>query len=374
MSFDDKYEILAELRNDGIKTVVAREKATGQAVEAHLFLAGRTAENTGILDKIQRLTPDHAQFVLEVGDHEGTPYVVSHLLPDRRGLREWLGGIPDAPPASGPSALSNLEKGATLPPFQAYDPSKGATLPPFQAPSAAEVEKGATLPSFRAPSLADVEKGATLPPFQAPSLQNLDKGATLPPFQAYDPSKGATLPPFQTPSLPERGETLPPFRAFNPSPPPAAGLPVDPAPAKRGADEDFLRLFQVPERAKGGLSTSSVPATPPPSFAPPPAPLPVKSGEPGEFTRLFQSSELKPPPAAAAAMPASESPTEELPLPSFAPPGSSAEAPKPADAGPGEFTRMFNAQSAAPPAAAPAPPAAAPETARGACDGSAEAR
>jgi hypothetical protein len=90
MSFDDKYEILAELRNDGIRTVVAREKASGQAVEAHLFLSGRTPENNVLLDKIQQLPSEHRQFVLEVGDHEGTPYVVSHLLPDRRGFREWL--------------------------------------------------------------------------------------------------------------------------------------------------------------------------------------------------------------------------------------------------------------------------------------------
>jgi len=101
MSFDDKYEILAELRNDGIRTVVAREKASGQAVEAHLFLSGRTPENNVLLDKIHQLPSEHRQFVLEVGDHDGTPYVVSHLLPDRRGFREWLGGIPDAPLAEG---------------------------------------------------------------------------------------------------------------------------------------------------------------------------------------------------------------------------------------------------------------------------------
>ena len=69
------------------------------------------------------------------------------------------------------------------------------------------------------------------------------------------------------------------------TPPPKLGGSFDdtlPAGAgKKGADEDFLRLFQVPERGKGGLSMSSAPATPPASG---------KTREAGEFTRLFQSA------------------------------------------------------------------------------------
>ena len=142
--------------------------------------------------------------------------MVSHLLPDRRGLREWLAGISDAPPQFGGPSMGDLQKalrcrrsrrtirkGATLPPFQAYDPSKGATLP-----------------AFKVPSVSDVEKGATLPP-----------------FQAYDPSKGATLPA---------------FKAMSPAPAAPPPLPGEAQQAaKRGADDDFLRLFQVPEPGKG---------------------------------------------------------------------------------------------------------------------------
>jgi len=294
MSFDDKYEILAELRNDGIKTVVTREKATGQALEAHLFLAGRTPENSALLTQIERLGPDQRQYIVESGDHEGTPYVVTRVLPNRSALREWLA---TGAPASSPQ--TDFQKGATLPSFQAYDPSKGATLPPFQAPS--DFQKGATLPSFQA---FDPAKGATLPPFQAPSMSDVVKGATLPAFQAFDPEKGATLPPFQ---------------AVQPGGHPAQ-LPMDPQGAKKGADDDFLRLCQVPERGKGGLSTSSAPATPVPG---------AKGKDPGEFTRLFQSSPLA--------------------------------APKPAEpaggapAAGGEFTRMFAAESPATPEAKPAP-------------------
>jgi hypothetical protein len=231
MSFEDKYEILAELRNDGIKTFVGREKLTGQAVEVHLFLEGGGGANGVILEKIRGLAPENAQFVLERGDNFGTPYVVTHLLPDRRGLREWLDGIASGAPVFGGPTISDVEKGATLPPFRAPALQRGDTLPSFQA--------------------YDPSKGATLPSFQAPKLEH---GGTLPPFQAYDPTKGATLPSFEAPTAPpppDRGETLPPFKAMTTPPPKLGGSFDDTLPAgagKKGADEDFLRLFQVPER------------------------------------------------------------------------------------------------------------------------------
>ena len=58
MSLEDKYDILAEQRNDGIKTFVGREKLTGQAVEVHLFLEGPGGRNAAILDKIRGLAPE----------------------------------------------------------------------------------------------------------------------------------------------------------------------------------------------------------------------------------------------------------------------------------------------------------------------------
>ncbi|OYW13418.1 MAG: hypothetical protein B7X34_00270, partial [Acidobacteriia bacterium 12-62-4] len=63
MSFYDKYELLAPLRDDGIKTFVAREVATGRALEAHLFVAGRTPENEAILAKLDQLSPDGARLI-----------------------------------------------------------------------------------------------------------------------------------------------------------------------------------------------------------------------------------------------------------------------------------------------------------------------
>ena len=307
MSFEEKYEILAELRNDGIKTFVAREKATGQAVEVHLFLAGRTAENGAILDKLQRLSPDHAQFLLETGDTGGTPYVVSQLLPDRRGLREWLSGISEGAPVFGGPTISDYEKGAP---------------PPFRATS---LERGETLPAFKA--------------YNPSEAYDPRKGATLPSFQAFVPGP----PPVQG-APPDRGGTLPPFRAMaQPPPKPAASGSEAQQTGTNGADEDFLRLFQVPERSKGGLSMSSAPATPPSAG---------KTREQGDFTLLFQSSPVPKAPGAGAApvLKPSEIPTDEVPavVAPLAPPPSAPV---------GEFTRMFNAQSvsAPPPPAAPEP-------------------
>ena len=70
MSFDDKYEILAELRNDGIKTS-SRERNNRASRRGGPVSTGRTPENSAILDKIQRLGPDQRQFILETGDHLG---------------------------------------------------------------------------------------------------------------------------------------------------------------------------------------------------------------------------------------------------------------------------------------------------------------
>ena len=56
MSFYQKFELLALLRDDGVKTFVARENSTGRALEAHLFTGGKTAETIALLDRIGRLS------------------------------------------------------------------------------------------------------------------------------------------------------------------------------------------------------------------------------------------------------------------------------------------------------------------------------
>jgi hypothetical protein len=92
MGLYEKYELLALLRDDGVKTFVARDQVTGRAVEAHL-LTGSASESRTLLDRIDRLSPEERRYILECGVHEGTPYVIADLLPKRQGLKQWLDGV-----------------------------------------------------------------------------------------------------------------------------------------------------------------------------------------------------------------------------------------------------------------------------------------
>ena len=94
MRFYEKYELLAPLRDDGIKTFVAREITTGRALEVHLFVAGRTPENIAILAKLDRLGAAETRMIIERGELEGSPYVVAELLPGRKTLRSWVDSLP----------------------------------------------------------------------------------------------------------------------------------------------------------------------------------------------------------------------------------------------------------------------------------------
>ena len=67
-----------------------REIATGQPVVAHLMVAGRTPENEALLAQVAKLAPPFASHVRDVGEHEGTPYVVTDVLPGGIGLREYV--------------------------------------------------------------------------------------------------------------------------------------------------------------------------------------------------------------------------------------------------------------------------------------------
>ena len=51
MSFYEKYELLALLRDEGYKVFVAREHATARAVEAYLFVGGKSPLSETIIGK-----------------------------------------------------------------------------------------------------------------------------------------------------------------------------------------------------------------------------------------------------------------------------------------------------------------------------------
>ncbi|MCA2968781.1 MAG: hypothetical protein INH43_09715, partial [Acidobacteriaceae bacterium] len=360
MNFHDKYELLAHLRDDGIKTDIVREVATGRALEAHHFVAGRTPENVALLERLDRAGAA-AGIVVDRGDLNGIPYVVAEVLPDRKPFRTWLESLPvAAPPAPAAEPLSFTAMFSAAPPAPPAKPAEPLsftamfeTAPPAveakpvpEPPPAKPAEPlsftamfptAAPAPPASSAASAAFQRGETLPPFQAPKLPNaappaFQRGETLPPFQA--PAGLNTAASEVTPTPPPPGEFT---RMFNPNSI-LANRPGSAAPpaGSGNRDDDFMKLFQVPSRDKPGTSMSSAPAPAPGEFtrmfsAPTPAPAtppPAPAPAPGAFTQMFSAT-----PAA---------PTSPSATPN----------PPPTQPTPGEFTRMFSAGTATPPPAA----------------------
>src|SRR5689334_23552617 len=90
MSFYKKYELIDVLRDDGVKTVQAREIESGRMLEVHLFVGvpGKSDPPYALLEAIRGIPSERRAPIVETGEHMGTPYVVT--LPLEGGLRDWV--------------------------------------------------------------------------------------------------------------------------------------------------------------------------------------------------------------------------------------------------------------------------------------------
>jgi hypothetical protein len=86
----DRFELLELRRDDGIQTYHAREIATARPVQVHLIVHGETAENLALLSRIEHLPDAEWRRVIERGEVQGMPYVVTDRLAGHPGFREWL--------------------------------------------------------------------------------------------------------------------------------------------------------------------------------------------------------------------------------------------------------------------------------------------
>src|SRR5579883_3407985 len=244
MSFYQRYELLELVKDDGIKTFTARQNATGQTVMVHLFVNPHTPEMQSLLQQIPRLSPGDQQLVVEAGDNQGTPYLVTKHLPNLN-IRQFLSPAA-APPPSAPAAAA---------------PHRDMT---------AEFRRLAE--TFHTPDRPPAKKESAR--MARPSDPNLFRpaapgGTPLPPPHADSP----------TMALPTLRQT------------PVPAPPAPPAPAD--FDALFGKLNQG--RSQTGEATQVIPAGSAP--APANAPEPPKAG-PGEFTQMFITPMASPKPAA----------------------------------------------------------------------------
>jgi hypothetical protein len=320
MVFRDKYELLTFRGGDGEIGLPGREISSGRPVFLHLLTGGYAPENQQLLDALKNLSTDQRGHLIESGDHDGIPYVITDLLPDNLSLRRWAATAVAVP--SPPSAALRTEAHSS-----SADPGEFTRL--FQ-PAAKPAATKATAPA---------------PPPPPPAALRTEANSS-----SADPGEFTRL--FQPAAKPAA------TKATAPVPPPAA-LPTE-ANSSSADPGEFTRLFQPAakpaETVAPTITTSQptpeptkAPAAPPSSPAPPAEP----AAPPGEFTAMFQS-----PQRGAAATATSSKSVESTGLFQGRVPS-----PPPQRSGPGEFTQAMQ-----PPLAPgsnyskPAPAAAVPQS------------
>jgi len=372
MTLPEKYELLDLIAENETRTFLARERASVRMVMVHLLLPG--PDRISLLELVLRTrliptSPGRLQ-ILDLGEHEGNPYVVTEIIPGFTTLRNWLEAelayartprpaAPSSPPASEATpAVPRRDPGEFTQLFQVVmsgisDPGSArrqpAAPPPPEAPKTAPVQATPPPPAVPPTGIPSREPGEFTRMFQA--------GWSQPPAPPPPPGPSAPVS-ASTPPPPEPGEFTRMFQSpmVQAPPGPPANAPVlmakPPEPPSGPQPGEFTRMFQ-----QGLPAIQREPSPAAPGALPPPP-------EPGEFTRMFQSPlapqpiETQPPlglPSAGPSFPTPASgapwsvpmapaqPVQPTPDLSGGPGGSSA----------GEFTRLFGAPGAAPIPSAP---------------------
>ena len=89
MSFYQRYELLDLLKDDGMKTFAARENACGRSVWVYLFAGEDRAAYQDLFEQLRSLKARNVRELIEIGEHEGTPFVVTEPLTGFATLRQW---------------------------------------------------------------------------------------------------------------------------------------------------------------------------------------------------------------------------------------------------------------------------------------------
>jgi hypothetical protein len=89
MDFYRRYELIEPIEGLGTKSFRARQVSSARDVTVHLLVGGRTPENEQLLARLRAMPAQSFSKLIEVGDNDGTPYVVT-IAPPYQALNEWL--------------------------------------------------------------------------------------------------------------------------------------------------------------------------------------------------------------------------------------------------------------------------------------------
>ncbi len=90
MGLCDRFELLDLDRDEGVLSYTAREIATGLPVKVHLFRKPKAPLQAALLEAIEQLPEGERKRILDRGEHEGKPYLVTDRLAPYAGLTEWV--------------------------------------------------------------------------------------------------------------------------------------------------------------------------------------------------------------------------------------------------------------------------------------------
>jgi hypothetical protein len=93
----ERYELLELRRDDGIQTFHARDIETARPVQFHLVAKDESGENVALLARLEYLPEAERRRVIERGEYQGMPYVITDRLAGYPGFREWLMVKTEAP-------------------------------------------------------------------------------------------------------------------------------------------------------------------------------------------------------------------------------------------------------------------------------------
>ena len=288
------------------------------------------ASIAAILDDVRHLPPDKQTVLIETGEHEGTPYIVTNEWPAALSFRAWVAGASVRQPSAPPSDRLMTAGTWRVPTSEFRGRAEMRTPPPAGTPEAKELESFTKMFSVPAPEQPPVppkpepqEPHAPEPPKHAPGEFTRMFATGVSPEQPRAPEQ----PPQQRPipnQIPQQNNSHAGVRD--------AGRATPRSPVACRFETAWRIHTHVP--GKGRSSRSRTRSSRPPSAA---------TNQPGSFTQMFQAAT----PQGTAAVPAAAPPVIP-PTPQQAPAATHQ---------PGSFTQMFQA---APPQTTGAVPAASP--------------
>src|SRR5450631_3097394 len=89
MEFSAKYKLIELLPGVGVQSYRAQQVDARRDVVVHLLVGGKTPENEALLVRLRAMQPASLAKLIEVGEYQGSTFVVTVAPPFLR-LDEWL--------------------------------------------------------------------------------------------------------------------------------------------------------------------------------------------------------------------------------------------------------------------------------------------